>query len=408
MDVTISKSTARGEHMAPPSKSMAHRYLICAALAKDGGTIEGLEYSQDVLATLDCLKSMGGASIPGDKEDCVHIEGVKDIKNMPSTTFECRESGSTLRFFIPIAMLSDSEKVFHGSKTLLSRPLSVYEDICSKQGIDFYKDDEKVVIKGSLKPDEFNIPGNISSQFISGLLFVLPMLNGDSVIKLIPPVDSRSYIDLTISALSKFGVTVSWSDDTTLFVKGNQEYKKTNIVVEGDYSNAAFLDAFNYIGGSVKVTGLDDKSLQGDRVYKEHFEALRNGNATIDISDCPDLGPVLFTVAAVHNGGVFTGTRRLKIKESDRGTVMCEELSKFGIKTVQEEDTITVYSSPLKTPAETVSGHNDHRIVMSMTLLLSLTGGSVDDAEAVRKSYPSFFDVISELGIEVKADGMDK
>lgn len=401
MNITIEKSTAKGTESAPPSKSMAHRYLICAALSGEGGNVSYLEMSQDIEATLDCIQSMG-AKVSYDKEkDSYSITGIEDIKNMPSTEFKCRESGSTLRFFIPISMLSDSEKTFYGSKTLLTRPLSVYEEICAKQGISFYKDENCVKVKGALKPGVFDIKGNISSQFISGLLFTLPLLSGDSEIRLIPPVDSKSYIDLTLMALSKFGVTVTWKDDTTLFVKGNQKYTKTDIRVEGDYSNAAFLDAFNYIGGDVRVEGLDSESLQGDRVYKQHFETLSKENATIDISDCPDLGPVLFMVAAVHHGGVFTGTRRLKIKESDRGAVMCKELSKFGIESKQEEDTITIYASELKKPDEIVCGHNDHRIVMSMSLLLSLTGGTVDDAEAVNKSYPSFFEVIKKLGIEV-------
>lgn len=310
MNVTINKSIAKGSELAPPSKSMAHRYLICAALSGEGGNVSYLEMSQDIEATLDCIKSMGAAVSYDKDNDCYNISGINDIKNMPATEFRCRESGSTLRFFIPISILSDSEKTFYGSKTLLTRPLSVYEEICEKQGISFYKDEDCVKVKGALKPGVFEVKGNISSQFISGLLFTLPLLDGDSEIRLIPPVDSRSYIDLTLMALSKFGVKVTWKDETTLYIQGNQTYSKTDIRVEGDYSNAAFLDAFNYIGGEVEVKGLDKDSLQGDRVYKEHFEALAKENATIDISDCPDLGPVLFTVAAVHHGGVFTGTRR--------------------------------------------------------------------------------------------------
>lgn len=405
MNASIEISSAKGVVKAPPSKSMAHRYLICAALSEGSSIVNNIELSEDIKATIDCIKAMGAECEV--KGDSVYVKGITDIYNMPETVFKCRESGSTLRFFIPISMLSGSEKCFYGSETLLKRPLSVYENICALQGIDFKNDGKVVSVKGALKADSFEIKGNISSQFISGLLFTLPLLNKDSYIRLIPPVDSRSYIDLTLMALSKFGVSVVWEDENTLYIKGGQKYVSREIETEGDYSNAAFLDAFNYIGGSVEVTGLDCESLQGDRVYREHFEALSRGNATIDISDCPDLGPVLFTVAAVHHGGTFTGTRRLKIKESDRGAVMCTELLKFGIKSLQEEDSITIYASPLKKPDETVCGHNDHRIVMSMSLLLSLTGGTVDEAQAVRKSFPTFFECISKLGIEVKPDGMD-
>ena len=186
-----------------------------------------------------------------------------------------------------------------------------------------------------------------------------------------------------------------------LYVKGNREYKPKTIEVEGDYSNAAFLDAFNYLGGNVQVTGLKETSLQGDKVYKEYFEKLKKENATLDISDCPDLGPVLMALAAALNGAKFIGTKRLKIKESDRGSVMCEELSKFGIKSKIYENEIEIIKGELKAPTEVLSGHNDHRIVMSLSLLLSKTGGKIDEAEAVRKSYPGFFEDIKKLGIEV-------
>lgn len=399
MNVTINKSRATGVMKAPPSKSMAHRYLICAALADGTSVIDNIELSEDIKATLDCIQGMGAkATVDNDK---VTVEGIKNIKDMPSTDFMCRESGSTLRFFIPISMLSDNEMHFYGSKTLLTRPLSLYEDICKNKDLLFEKTEDYVRVKGRLTHDNYKLKGNISSQFITGLLFTLPLLEDDSVIELIPPVDSRSYINLTIQALNKFGVKVTWQNENTLYIKGNQRYTAVDVETEGDYSNAAFLEAFNYFGGEVTVTGLDSESLQGDKVYLDHFKELKAKTPVIDISDCPDLGPVLFTVAAVHNGGVFTGTRRLKIKESDRGTVMCAELAKFGVESKQEEDTITICKGNISAPKETVCGHNDHRIVMSMSLLLSLTGGTLTEAEAVRKSFPTFFECIKKLGIDV-------
>lgn len=406
MIAKLMPSKANGVCSAPPSKSMAHRYLICAALSKGKSVISNIEFSEDIRATIDCIKAMG-ISVETN-EDSVVIEGGVSLEKLQSTTFPCRESGSTLRFFIPISMLSGNEMTFVGSKTLLSRPLSLYESIAMSQGLKIEKSEDYVKVAGPLEADTFLLKGNISSQFISGLLFTLPLLLEDSVIELIPPVDSRSYIELTLQALRKFGVEVSWQSETTLFIKGGQKYVARDVVTEGDYSNAAFLDAFNYLGGNVLVNGLDEDSLQGDRVYKDLFEKLKCGNPTIDISDCPDLGPVLFTIAAIHNGAKFTGTKRLKIKESDRGQVMCDELYKFGVKTSMQENSITIYKGEIVKPLETVKGHNDHRIVMSMVLLLTLVGGSVDEANAVRKSFPSFYDVIRELGVEVSFDGVDK
>lgn len=405
MVANIIPSKAVGTVVAPPSKSMAHRYLICAALSNGRSVISNIEFSEDIRATIDCIKAMGVSVETTD--NTVVVNGGKNIKELSATTFPCRESGSTLRFFIPISMLSKNEMTFLGSKTLLSRPLSIYESIVGYQGLYMTKTEDYVKVRGPLKSDTFILKGNISSQFISGLLFTLPLLSGDSVIELIPPVDSRSYIELTLQALKKFGVDVSWQSETTLYIKGGQHYTATDVQTEGDYSNAAFLEAFNYLGGNVLVSGLDPASLQGDRVYKEHFETLSRENATIDISDCPDLGPVLFTIAAIHNGATFTGTRRLKIKESDRGQVMCDELKKFGVKTLMQEDSITIFKGEIVKPTEIVKGHNDHRIVMSMSLLLSLVGGTVDEAMAVKKSFPSFFKVIKDLGVEVSLDGMD-
>ncbi len=417
MNLYIGRSTARGTVTAPPSKSMAHRHIICAALAEGKSTIRNVDLSQDIAATLDCIRALGAkAEVRGDE---VEIVGAGDISacgqagcDDPDVTgknagtgscvdFPCRESGSTMRFFMALAMLTGRPSRFFGSETLRSRPFGIYEDICAQCGIEFNKAADHIFVEGRLKPQTYEMPGNVSSQFVTGLMFALPLLDGDSTIKLIPPVESRSYILLTISALAKAGVKVIEKSETEYLIPGGQKYRPVDIAVEGDYSNAAFLDAFNYIGGDVRVEGLDCDSLQGDRVYREYFEALKDGAAAADISDCPDLGPVLFAVAAANRGGTFTGTRRLKIKESDRGRVMCEELAKFGIETEQGEDRIVIKDGGLKKPDTAVFGHNDHRIVMSMALLLSLTGGELDGAEAVSKSYPGFFEDIASLGIDI-------
>ena len=397
MQVTINKSTAKGIVKAPASKSMAHRYIVCAGLSKGESTVTNVDFSEDIKATLNCIESLGAKVEKGD--NYAKVTGV--IEYPTEVIFNCNESGSTMRFFMGIAMGLGIKAKFYGSKTLLSRPFSIYEEIIKNVGGTFERHEDYIYVDAKLKPNTFMIQANISSQFISGLLFSLPLLNGDSKIELIPPVESRSYINLTLEALDSFGVKVSWDTDTLLYVKGNREYKPKTIEVEGDYSNAAFLDAFNYLGGNVQVTGLKETSLQGDKVYKEYLEKLKKENATLDISDCPDLGPVLMAMAAALNGAKFVGTKRLKIKESDRGSVMCAELSKFGIESKIYENEIEIIKGELNAPTEVLSGHNDHRIVMSLSLLLSKTGGKIDEPEAVRKSYPGFFEDIKKLGIEV-------
>ena len=399
MIAEIRPSKSRGIMEAPPSKSMAHRLLICAGLSEGKSVIEGVSSSEDMKATLDCLAAIGAKyEIEGEK---VTVTGA-DIRNIPeNAVLRCRESGSTLRFFIPICLLDGKTFTFTGSEKLLSRPLSVYKEIFEKQGIYFETTAEKITLGGKLKSGVFEIPGNISSQFITGLLFVLPLLEEESKIKLIPPVESRSYINLTIEALSVFGIKVEWKDENTLFIRGGQSYKAAEAKVEGDYSNTAFFEALNVLGSEIKITGLEPESLQGDKIYEKYFPLLEKGEKNIDISDCPDLGPILFAVAAAKNGGTFTGTKRLKIKESDRAFAMAEELSKFGTKVTVNEDSVIIDASEFHAPSETLSGHNDHRIVMSCAVLSTLTGGKIEGAEASRKSLPDFFERLKKLGFEV-------
>lgn len=400
MKVKIYKGKAKGTVFAPPSKSMAHRLLICAGLSKGKSVIKGISKSEDVLATIDCLKALGAeCSISG---DIAEINGV-DIKTASiNGEFNCRESGSTMRFFIPLALLTGKNVVFNGSKKLLSRPMSVYQTLCQEQKMFFSQDESSIVVKGPLKAWNFRLAGNISSQFISGLLFALPLLNKDSTISIIPPIESRSYIDLSIDALRQFSVEVYWKDENTLFIKGNQEYKSIETSVEGDYSNAAFLSALNLVGGDVEVQGLNENSLQGDKVYKKYFESLSVGTPTLHISNCPDLGPILFSVAASNYGGIFTGTKRLRLKESDRVEAMAEELRKFSTAVKVHDDSLVIYPIDFKAPEEELYGHNDHRVVMSLAVLLTLTGGIIDGAEAIKKSYPDFFENLRSLGIKVE------
>lgn len=400
MKIKIEKGIARGTVCAPPSKSMAHRLLICAGLSDGECVVHGISDSEDMLATMDCLRALG---VKCEKDgETVRVAGIDIRRAAAPKQLNCRESGSTLRFFIPIALMTGMETVLAGSRRLMERPLSVYEDLFLQRGIGFRKTEREIKICGNLQSGDFELDGNVSSQFVTGLLFALPLLDGDSRIVLRPPVESRSYIDMTLSALKLFGIEAGWQEENVLYIKGNQHYRAGEVFVEGDYSNAAFFAALNLLGGQVKIENLREDSLQGDRIYEELFEKLKRPGAEIDLSDCPDLGPVLFAAAAAKHGGKFTGTSRLKIKESNRGEAMAEELQKFGVTAEVLEKEVFISGQGLRKPEECLDGHNDHRIVMSEAVLLTQTGGIIGGAEAVAKSFPDFFQKLASLGIEVE------
>lgn len=523
MKIRIERGRAEGRLSAPPSKSMAHRMLICAGLSEKPCVVHGISDSEDMLATLDCLRALGvvcekdgdtvtvrrgigGCRADGAGTSCVaesvhsfaccgaetdEQESNKDEEQARNcgtdagsdsggcvqrgtacggaaaspVTLPCRESGSTLRFFVPIALLTGKEVVFTGSERLMQRPLEVYDKLCRERSIAFEQSGQRLKVCGRLTAGKYELAGDVSSQFVTGLLFVLPLLDGESRIVLRPPVESRSYIDMTIEALRAFGVAVEWETENCLRIDGGQRYTADEVFVEGDYSNAAFFEALNVLGADVRVENLREDSLQGDRVYRKLFaelsaaaaadcgstacesgiaeaaaqsededncaeseqkgkcgaacaaststSAARSGACgtaakaaaavgAIDISDCPDLGPVLMAVAAALCGGRFTGTKRLKIKESNRGEAMAAELRKFGVSVTVGENDIIVGSEGLHEPSEALDGHNDHRIVMSEAVLLTQTGGIIKGSEAVAKSFPDFFERLASLGIEVK------
>lgn len=388
----------KGTISAPPSKSMAHRYLIGAALSKQNCTLSGIDYSEDILASIDCLKAFGAKITMDDDVVSVNPENFMKVQN---PVLSCRESGSTLRFFIPLALCLGTEVTLMGSTRLFERPLTVYEELCKENNFTFKKSEDSVTLCGNLKSGNYKIRGDISSQFITGLIFALLYLGNDSSIEIIPPFESRSYINLTISALKSFGADVTFTDAYHISVKKSEMHAYAG-KIEGDYSNAAFLDAFNRLGSEIDIQNLHDESLQGDKVYQTYFNKIESGTPTLDISDCPDLGPILFVLSALKNGAVFTGTDRLKAKESDRGAAVHEELQKLGGGLLFGDNEITVPKQKLTYRGAVLSGHNDHRIVMAMSVLLSKTGGEISGIQAVKKSYPGFFEDILKLGAKVK------
>lgn len=397
MKATFKPCNLKGTIDAPPSKSMAHRYLIGAALSNKKCTLSGIDYSEDISASIDCLRALGVKIFTDNDVLAVNPENFMKTKN---PILDCRESGSTLRFFIPLALCLAKDVTFKGSTRLFERPLDVYEDICRENGFKFEKGTNSLTVCGNLRSGNYKVRGDISSQFITGLIFALIYLGEDSKIKIIPPFESRSYINLTIQALKSFGADVEFTDEYTISIKKSEMHSHSG-KIEGDYSNAAFLDAFNYIGSEIKINNLIPESLQGDKVYKEYFDKIQNGTPTLDISDCPDLGPVLIALASLKNGATLTGTDRLKAKESDRGAAMHEELKKLGGGLIFGDNYITVPKQNLKYEGNIIDGHNDHRIVMAMSVILSVTGGEISGIEAVKKSYPGFFEDILNAGAKV-------
>lgn len=442
-EIRPSKTTGKPTMVqAPPSKSIAHRLLICAALAEGVSHISGLELSADIQATIDCLMALG-AEITLEKEDStddcgseLYTAAVKGIKGLyddrkpgkaagpdeaditqaedNGLTLNCNESGSTLRFLIPVCTLLftngllpvSTPVTFRGAGRLLSRPLDVYDKLFEYTYVNFTHNPDSVEVSGSHMAGDYFIDGNVSSQFITGLLLTLPMLDGNSRIKINPPVESRPYIDITISVLGEFGISVNWEDDNTIYVPGQQRPKSIDKTVEGDWSNGAILYALAVLqrnmGRDIILTGLREESVQGDKAALAMLEAIDKGDSTVDISDCPDLGPILMAYMAIRGGGRLTGTSRLSIKESDRGMAMKAELEKMGATvTVEGNDIRVISDGGLSAPREIIDGHNDHRIVMSMAVLCTIYGGTIDGAEAVNKSFPSFFEVLRKVGMDI-------
>ena len=425
MFVTISRSSGQigGTITAPPSKSMAHRAVLCAALAEGRSHITNLEFSKDLSATLGAAGQLCAAVDTG--ADDATVQGLGHF--LPLTApVDCCESGSTLRFLIPIASLTGQAVTFTGRGRLMERPQSVYETLYREQNLRFEQSSAGLTVEGALTPGDYTLAGNVSSQFISGLLFALPLLDGDSTLHLLPPVESRSYIDMTRSVQAAFGVSSRWMDETTLFLPGNQHYHACDYTVEGDYSQAAFPAVLGAVCGGVTITGLHPETLQGDAVILDilrrcgakftrtaeglRFEKAPLHGVDIDLADCPDLGPVLMVLGLLCDGTtVIRNAERLRLKESDRIAAMEAELRACGGVLESAGGTLTVQgcADHLHAPEVPLHGHNDHRVVMSLAVLALCTGLplTVDDAEAIQKSWPHFFTAIRPLGAEVEYVG---
>lgn len=414
MKVKIYPSSIHGTLAIPSSKSMAHRALICASLAQGTSVLSGITSSKDIEATISCMQALGAKIEMKDGNYIVQGTDLSDLKK--ETICNCHESGSTLRFLIPVASLTNQKITFKGQGRLMERPMDIYKDLFDKQELFFTQNQEGIQIQGSLKPDCYVIPGHISSQFISGLLFTLPLLDKDSTITVQEPYESKSYVDLTLQMLQKFGITIT-QDKNTYFIPGHQRYKAQSVHVEGDYSQMAFFSVLAALQNKLTLTNMDIDSRQGDKVI---LDFLKQAGAhvvkdskqisiehhllqeqTIDLADCPDLGPILCVLASFCSGTTqCIHAKRLRIKESDRIEAMETELRKWGVEISSTEDTITIHGKKsYDTRNVIIHGHNDHRIVMAMTVfgLCADVPCIIEDAQAITKSYPTFFEDIQKI-----------
>lgn len=399
MRVNIYNSILKGDILAPSSKSITHRVLIASALSRKKCTISNIVYSDDINATIDCLQQLNCLIIKN--ENSIEINGEKLFEKIHGV-LDCRESGSTLRFLIPVALLSNKIIKFTGSKRLLQRPLDDYYQLTKSNNYLFVKDGNELIVKGELTCGNYYLYGNSSSQFTTGMILALSSLKGNSKIIIDKNLQSKSYIDLTCSVIKKYHISADFIDNI-VSIKSNG-YIGTDMEIEADMSNSAYLDCYNYIGGKVNILNQPKESSQGDRIFKILFSKLNDYNPVIDIADCPDLAPILISLAALKNGAVLNNTARLALKESNRAEAMKEEMKKFGINIIVESNRIIVNKTELNKPNEIINSHNDHRIVMAMTFLLTITSGSIEQAEAVNKSFPNYFEILKKLGCKFEIE----
>lgn len=399
MKVKILPSKTSGEVSAPPSKSFAHRYLIGGVLSRGKCVIKNIADSDDISATLSCIEQLGGSVTKDGNIVTVIPTNEKQIEN---AVFDCKESGSTLRFFIPVVLATGAKNcTFSGSERLLARGIKEYEKLFENSDVTIKSDEKSIEVNGTLTSGNYEISGEVSSQYTTGMLFALSVLDGKSTLKITGNAESRAYVDMTIKVLKDFGADITEPEKNFFEINGKGRLSPGEFTVEGDWSNAAFLIALSRLVGTISVSGLNENSVQGDRFSSVAFDALDGENAEIDLKDCPDLAPILFAYAAYKNGGRFTNTRRLRVKESDRANVMADELKKFGANVKVYENSVEIEKTQLKPPIVPLCGHNDHRIVMALSVLAAVFGAEIDGAEAVNKSYPDFFRVIKKAGVNV-------
>ena len=408
----IKANRLTGEVTPPPSKSILHRYIIASSLAKGISKIENISYSDDIIATIEAMEKLG-AKIEK-KDNYLLIDGSKtfDKKYLSNNAeIDCNESGSTLRFLFPLSIVKKNKISFKGKGKLFKRPLNPYFENFDKYKIKYsYINENEILLDGELKSGEYEIDGNISSQFITGLLFSLPLLNENSKIIIRGKLESSSYIDITVDCLNKFGIKIINNSYQEFIIEGNQNYKSGDYEVEADYSQVAFFLVANSIGSNIKINGLNTNSLQGDKKIIDFISQIDNWNKEekliLDGSETPDIIPILSLKACTSKKEIeIVNIARLRIKESDRLKATVKELSKLGFDLLEKEDSILInsrkdFNKINNNSLVYLSSHSDHRIAMTIAIALTCYNGEIilDNLDCVKKSYPNFWEVFLSLG----------
>ena len=399
-----------GELSPPPSKSVLHRYIIASSLAKGVSKIENISFSEDIIATIEAMKKLG-AKIE-QKENYLLIDGSDTFKNLnENIEIDCNESGSTLRFLFPLSIVEENKVLFKGRGKLFKRPMTPYFENFEKYKIKHsYIDENEILLEGKLKAGIYEIDGNISSQFITGLLFSLPLLDGESKIMINGKLESSNYINISLDCLSKFGIKIINNSYQEFIIEGNQSYRAGNYRTEADYSQAAFFLVANAIGSKIKINDLSEDSLQGDKKIIDYISEIDNWNSkdtlVLDGSETPDIIPILSLKAAVSGKKIeIVNIERLRIKESDRLKATVEELSKLNFDLIEKKDSILINSREnfevnKNEKVVSLSAHSDHRIAMMIAIAATCYDGEIllDNLDCVKKSYPNFWEVFLSLG----------
>ena len=409
MNVTITPKPLEGTITPPPSKSQAHRALLAAALSGGVSLLSGLAQSQDIAATLSCLRALGtGVEEAGPGALRIHGLGCSIPQAGPFPVFDCGESGSTLRFLIPVALVAAGGGRFTGRGRLLERPQGPYFALFEEKGVSYERTGDFLTVQGRLTPGTYALPGDVSSQFVTGLLYALPLLEGDSELVLTTPLESRGYVDMTLDVLRKFGIRVE-ETASGFRVPGNQAFQARDLTIEADWSQAAFWYAANFLDGEIDIQGLDHSSAQGDRrIALDYWTLARPGEVELDVSQCPDLVPPLAAIAAGRSGVTrLTHAARLRMKESDRLTAVADVLTALGAEVTEGPDSLTLTGRDTLPGGAVVDSHNDHRIAMmaAVAALACEAPVTVTGAECVAKSYPNFWEDYEKLGGELTRSG---
>ncbi len=416
--VRIEPNMLTGTVKVPPSKSIAHRAILAAALSQGSCRISNIAMSKDIQATLGCVKSLGAEAIVDERKGEVTLSASEHKETERELLLDCGESGSTLRFMMPLALLTGKKVTLTGRGRLMQRPQKPFFDLFAQKGIACSQQKNSISLQGELKPGLFELPGNVSSQFVTGLLYALPQLLGESEIRLTTPLESKGYVDLTLAVLKDFGIEIQNDNYHRFIVPGGQAYQSRDYTIEGDYSQAAFFLVAGALGCDVKCIGLNRNSLQGD---KKILELLQEAGAVveaiddvtvqvrrtermhgirIDAREIPDLVPILAVLCAFCPGeSLIYNAGRLRMKESDRLTATASELEHMGARIQEGEDFLKVVGSEVLY-GTTVSSWNDHRIAMAAAIAACRAEGEVlitGAKEAVTKSYPDFFEVYQGL-----------